>query len=65
MGIGLLLVVTYVVEPLRLLWLWFQHMALPLQIGLGVAGIGLAILMTSLVFERATSRSYDDKLKKL
>lgn len=63
MIIGLLLVVTYTIEPLRFVWAWFRRMAVPLQIGFGVAGIGLVILLTTMLFERIALRSYDKELK--
>ncbi len=63
MGVGLLLLVTYFVSPLRILWWWYRHMPMPLQIGLGVAGVGLAILLTTMLIERTQSREYDKDLK--
>ena len=63
-GVGLLLLVTYLVSPLQILWWWFRRMPVPLQIGFGVAGIGLVILLTTMLFDRAANREYDKDLKK-
>jgi ABC-type sulfate transport system permease component len=60
---GVFLVITYTISPLRFLWRWFQWMDLPLQIGTAVAGIGLVILLTTMLFERLALRSYDKELK--
>lgn len=64
MGLGILLVVTYTISPLRLAWLWFRMLPVPLQIGLGTAGVGLAILTTSLLLERRADRSSESNLNK-
>gem|GEM_PF-3479085 len=63
MALGALLLVTYVVSPLRWLWFWFLHMPWPLQIGLGAAALGLCILTVSLLVERGRDRSYDKTLR--
>lgn len=61
--LGILLVVSYTISPLRLLWLWYRNMAVPLQIGLGIAGMGLAILIATMLLERFANRSYDKTLR--
>lgn len=63
MVLGVVLLVTYVVSPLRWLWWWFRHMPWPLQIGLGAAALGLCILTVSLLVERTRDRSYDKDLR--
>ncbi|MEQ9104456.1 MAG: hypothetical protein RIE53_07130 [Rhodothermales bacterium] len=57
MTLGVLLVVSYSISPLRLAWLWFRQLPVPLQIGLGTAGLGLTILTVSLLMERRADRS--------
>lgn len=57
MALGVLLVVSYTISPLRLAWLWFRMLPVPLQFGLGTAGVGLTILTVSLVMERRADRS--------
>lgn len=61
--LGIVLIVSYSISPLRLAWTWFRHMAFPLQIGFSVAGIGLAILFATMLLERFTNRSYDKTLR--
>lgn len=63
-ALGLLLLITYVISPLRWLWWWFLHMPWPLQLGLGAAALGLCILVVSLLVERARDRTYDQDLRK-
>ena len=60
---GAILVITYTISPLRFLWRWFLWMDVPLQIGTAVAGVGLVILLTTMLFERFALRSYDKELK--
>lgn len=64
MVLGVLLLVTYFVTPLRILWWWYRHMPMPLQIGFGVAGAGLCILLATMLLERAANRKYDNELKR-
>lgn len=64
MVVGVLLLVTYLVSPLQILWWWYRQMPMPLQVGFGVAGVGLVILLTTMLFDRAANRQYDKDLKK-
>ena len=60
-GLGVLILATYVLKPLNLVWAWFRAMPVPLQVGIAVAGIGLFVLMISLVAEkRRDDRSEGD-----
>ena len=60
-GLGALILATYVLKPLNLVWAWFRAMPVPLQVGIAVAGIGLFVLMISLVAEkRRDDRSEGD-----
>ncbi|MDX1740805.1 MAG: hypothetical protein R3178_05900 [Rhodothermales bacterium] len=52
MGLGALMLVGYFVTPVRLAWAWFRTAPVPVQIGVGIAAIGLIILMVSLVAEK-------------
>ncbi|NNE35859.1 MAG: hypothetical protein HKN13_11505 [Rhodothermales bacterium] len=64
MIVGVILVVTYTISPLRFLWMWFRLLPEPLQVGFAVAGLGLVILITTMLFERVANRDYDNELKK-
>ena len=60
-GLGALILATYILKPLNLAWAWFRAMPVPLQVGIAVAGIGLFVLMISLVAEkRRDDRSEGD-----
>lgn len=61
--IGILLIVTYFIEPLRFLWRLYRSIDLPLQIGFGVAGAGLCIILMTMLLERYSLRAYDRNLK--
>ncbi len=64
MFVGLLLLATYFVSPLRIFWIWFRAWPLPLQIGSAIAAMGLAILLTTMVVDRVMKRKYDTELKR-
>ena len=65
MLLGVLLLVTYVVSPLRVLWSWwYGSLPLPLQIGSAVAAVGLVILLTTMFVDRMMNRGYDKELKR-
>jgi hypothetical protein len=62
MALGVLLVVSYTISPLRLAWLWFRMLPVPLQIGLGTAAVGLTILTLSLLMERRADKSTESNV---
>ena len=62
-GIGVLIILSWLIEPLRQLVEWFWVLPIQLQIGGVVAGIGLIIMFTSLLGERWASRAEDASLK--
>ena len=62
-GIGILVFLSYFLDPLRAALEWFQYLPMPLQIGSIVAGIGLVILVISLLRERWKDRHDDAALK--
>lgn len=59
---GVLLLLTWLIEPLRLLWPWFQGLPLPVQLGTGAAALGLLIVLASLIHERMEDRAGDREL---
>ena len=62
-GIGILVFLSYFLDPLRAALEWFQFLPMPLQIGSVVAGIGLIVLLVSLLQERWIDRHDDAALK--
>jgi len=59
---GVLLLLTWMIEPLRLLWPWFRGLPLPVQFGTGAALLGLIIVLASLIHERMEDRAGDKDL---
>ena len=59
---GAIVILTQLIEPLRQIWPWLRQLPLPIQIGFGLAALGLLILMGSLIYERIDERAKDRKL---
>lgn len=49
---GLLVIITWLIEPLRELWPLLLALPTPVLIGISVAVLGLLLLMASLIWER-------------
>lgn len=60
---GAVVVLTWIIKPLRAVWPWLQQLPLPIQIGLGAAGIGFVLLLASMLWERFEEREQDQCLK--
>lgn len=58
---GALVILTQLIEPLRQIWPWLKQLPLPIQIGFGLAALGLLILLGSLIYERIEERERDGK----
>lgn len=61
-AVGALLILSYLIEPLRELWKLVYELALPVRIGLAMAAAGLLILLGSLLWERYEDRESDREL---
>ena len=61
-GVGALLILTWLIEPLQERWVYLLELPLPIRIGLSMAGIGLLILLGSLLWERYEDRENDRSL---
>ena len=59
---GIVFILAWFIKPLRFLWPWFRALPLLLQVGLGLAALGLLILMISLIWERISERHQDRDL---
>lgn len=61
-GTGALLVLSYLIEPLRELWTLVYELPLPIRIGLVMAAVGFLVLLGSLLWERYEDRENDRSL---
>ncbi len=59
---GAVVLLTYLIEPLREVWPWLRQLPTPIQIGFALAGVGLLILLGSLIWERWEERENDRSL---
>ncbi len=59
---GAIVVLTWLIEPLREIWPWLKSLPLPIRIGLCMAAAGFLLLMGSLLWERLEEREHDKKL---
>ena len=60
--LGALLVIAWLIEPLRAIWPWLMRLAPVVRIGVVVSVVGLAIIMASLITERIREKDHDRKL---
>lgn len=60
--LGVVLVIIWVVEPLRAIWPWLMTLSPVVRVGVMVSALGLAIIMASLITERIREREADKKL---
>jgi hypothetical protein len=59
---GALLVLTWLIEPLRFVWPWLRNLPWPIKAGLAAAAAGLLVLFGSLIWERLEERKKDRSL---
>ena len=62
MAFGAILLLTWMIEPLRFLWPWFLALPVSIRLGLGAAAGVLSLLMGSLVWERLEDRQHERTL---
>ena len=60
---GAVTLLTYLVPPLRFLWVWFRKLPMPIQVGLGVSLAGFLLILATLLWERWEEREADRKLR--
>lgn len=60
---GMLVIITWLIEPLRALWPLLLALPVPVLIGVGVAIVGLLLLLASLIWERIRDREHDRELR--
>jgi len=61
-GAGALVLFVWAIEPLRFVWPWLRGLPWPIQVGLGLAALGILILMGSVIWERYEDRDKDRDL---
>ena len=60
---GVVVLASYLIPPLRYVWPWFRQLPWAIQVGLGVAALGLVVLFASLLVERWQDRAEDPSSK--
>ncbi|MDE2652756.1 MAG: hypothetical protein F4087_14500 [Gemmatimonadetes bacterium] len=61
-GAGALVLLTWAIRPLRAIWPLLLGLPLAIQIGMGIAALGLVVVMGSLIAERIEDREADRRL---
>ncbi len=61
-GTGALVLLVWAIRPLRFIWPALLALPPAIQIGIAVAGLGMVVLMGSLIAERIGDREADRKL---
>lgn len=62
-GAGAVIILVWMIRPLRAVWPWLIELPPAIQIGFGVAALGLIVLMASLIAERIGEREADRALR--
>lgn len=63
MASGALVLLVWLIEPLRFIWPWLKMLPWPIKLGFSAAALGLLILMASLIWERLEDRPTDRTLR--
>ena len=63
MAAGAVVLLTWLIKPLRFVWPWLRALPWPVQLGLGAAAAGLLLLLGSLIWERLEEREKDSSLR--
>jgi hypothetical protein len=59
---GAIVLLTWLIEPLRSLWPFLLALPLPVKIGLGAAAVGVVLILGSMIWERMERREEDHSL---
>ena len=62
-AVGAIILLSYLIEPLRAIWPWFRSLDWPIQVGLGLAAVGLLVLLASVIWERWEDYEKERKIK--
>ena len=60
--VGAIVLLTWLIKPLRTVWPWLMALPLPIKIGIGVAAAGFLLLLGTLIWERFAEREHDRSL---
>ncbi|MDJ0653933.1 MAG: hypothetical protein QNJ40_07260 [Xanthomonadales bacterium] len=60
---GALVLITWVIEPIRKLWPLLLTLPTPVLIGIVVAFVGIVLVLASLIWERWQERDADKQLR--
>ena len=60
---GVIVTLTWFIEPLREVWPWLLELPLPIRVGVILAAVGLLLLSGSLLWERWEERDQDSLLR--
>ena len=59
---GAVVLLTWLIEPLRALWPWFRSLPWAVQVGLSSAAVGAILILGTLIWERIENRERDANL---
>lgn len=60
---GAVVILAWLIEPLREIWPWLLELPWPIQLGFALAAAGLLLLLGSLLWERWEEREQDRSLQ--
>ncbi len=60
---GGLVLLSWIIKPLRFVWPALKALPWPIQLGLGTAALGLIVIFASLIWERIEEREEDRSLR--
>ena len=60
--VGALILLAYLIEPLRMLWPLLLSLAWPIRVGLAAAAVGLLVLFGSVLWERMEEHQHEREI---
>ena len=59
---GAIVLLVWLIEPLRFVWPFLRALPWPVQFGLGAAAVGVLLILGSMIWERVERREEDRRL---